>query len=731
MSGGITYSIEFAASIARLLQNTEDGARGVKKMADDMESATKFVKHALESVVGALTVEHFASMILGANHAVAEFQRLSEVAGTTAETFSGFDVPARLAGTSLDTVASAVAKLGKSIGEARLGDAGKSSLLEALGIDPKGGEDAAAAMVDLAKAVSGMTDQTVAGYVTSQLLGKSFAELRPLMRELTDQGGLVARVTNEQAQAAKELADQFVYIKLNTDKMYESLARDLAPTLMQITQIMLETGKGGSAVSEVAAAIAFALKGTVEVGLTAIDVFYGIGTALGAVAAAAVTAAKGEFTAANQILLDANAQIEQHTADTNERVQKLWTETGAVVKKAMKPDGADDAAIASVIAEQHARELMEFNKHYEQRIAMVKGFTATYDAAIKTQNVLIAEAVKAGDMSEKDALRYTAQNEDARLQVMIKGLKEEEAIYKKKGELAKQQQAADAAAHAQAARLANEVVTKARTAAIDAAADKDFKQHAAKEVARIQHQNLTELQLLQDKLAQEESALDVWRGTNAGNEQQYWVDLANVYAAYENEKTRITDEETKKRYGIANVYRQLDFQSAGFFLGQMSEMMSSHNRAAFEVGKAAAIGKAIIDTIGAAQGSYNALAAIPIIGPFLGAAAAAAAIVAGIARVEQIKSTQFGGGGSAGSAAATPVFSANPVTGVPTAPIGSTAVTPPQIADAQKAQTPQDVHITFIGGEDKNYSYDEVATEIIPLINQAAGNGVNITVSSA
>jgi hypothetical protein len=40
------------------------------------------------------------------------------------------------------------------------------------------------------------------------------------------------------------------------------------------------------------------------------------------------------------------------------------------------------------------------------------------------------------------------------------------------------------------------------------------------------------------------------------------------------------------------------------------------------------------------------------------------------------------------------------------------------------------VHITFVGGEDKRYTYQEIAEEIIPLISEAAGNGVNITVST-
>jgi hypothetical protein len=140
-----------------------------------------------------------------------------------------------------------------------------------------------------------------------------------------------------------------------------------------------------------------------------------------------------------------------------------------------------------------------------------------------------------------------------------------------------------------------------------------------------------------------------------------------VFAQSEAEKTRLLDEETKKRFGISQVYRQLDLASASAFMGQMATMMSSKSRAAFEVGKVAAIAETIIQTYRGAQGAFAAFAKIH---PALGYAAAAAATVAGLARVQQIRATQFGGG------AAAPVFNANPATGVPSAPISPLSAPP-------------------------------------------------------
>ena len=89
------------------------------------------------------------------------------------------------------------------------------------------------------------------------------------------------------------------------------------------------------------------------------------------------------------------------------------------------------------------------------------------------------------------------------------------------------------------------------------------------------------------------------------------------------------------------------------FFRQMSVLMNSENRKQFEIGKAAAISGAVVDTYLAATKAYQSLAGIPIVGPALGAAAAGAAIAAGLQNVNQIRNTKFGdrGGGGGGSSA--------------------------------------------------------------------------------
>jgi len=68
--------------------------------------------------------------------------------------------------------------------------------------------------------------------------------------------------------------------------------------------------------------------------------------------------------------------------------------------------------------------------------------------------------------------------------------------------------------------------------------------------------------------------------------------------------------------------QKLVFAASG--LKALSGLMSSHNRKAFEAGKIAAQGENAVNTYLGATKAYQSLAGIPIVGPFLGAAAAAA-----------------------------------------------------------------------------------------------------------
>ena len=245
----------------------------------------------------------------------------------------------------------------------------------------------------------------------------------------------------------------------------------------------------------------------------------------------------------------------------------------------------------------------------------------------------------------------------------------------------------------------------------------NWRDKLAQKVEQLREENMVELELLDEKLREKNLLLQDALDAGLINEETALAQSALIQAKYETAKTKIIDEETKRRYGIAHVYRQLDLNSAAGFFGAMSTMMNSQSRTAFQIGKAAAISQTIIDTYRAAQGAFAALAPIPFIGPVLGAAAAAAAIVAGMARVQSIKSQQFGGG-----SVAAPVFSASPTTGIPTEPI-SPLQSGQEPLRAQAVEQPRDFNVTVLGRSDAKVTYGEVMDDLVPLFEEAVKNG--------
>lgn len=132
--------------------------------------------------------------------------------------------------------------------------------------------------------------------------------------------------------------------------------------------------------------------------------------------------------------------------------------------------------------------------------------------------------------------------------------------------------------------------------------------------------------------------------------------LEEGHKKYARTSTAQFEAAEKSKADIQTLYSQKSLSAASKALGDISALMNTENRKQFEIGKSAASGQVVIDTISGAQAAYKSLAGIPVVGPALGVAAAGAATVAGLARLSQIQSTSFGSKSapSAPTAAAAP-----------------------------------------------------------------------------
>jgi hypothetical protein len=127
----------------------------------------------------------------------------------------------------------------------------------------------------------------------------------------------------------------------------------------------------------------------------------------------------------------------------------------------------------------------------------------------------------------------------------------------------------------------------------------------------------------------------------------------------------------------ARVFEQMNYQQrTKFIFGQLAQLtagVAQHSRAMFTINKIAGIANAIINT---AQGVTEALKIPP---PPLGWAMAAVTAGVGIAQIQAIKGTEFGGGGTGIAPSIAGTTPAPPVSNVGTAGVGgSLQQLPPQ-----------------------------------------------------
>lgn len=655
------------------LDGLEKQGNKTAKSADLMEAA--FAK--LMKILGPAYLAHrFIQTTKHAYELQESYVRLAEIAGTTSEAIGSLDLPARLAGTGLESVATSIARLSRAVGEAQLGDVGKRGLFAALGMDPDDGKDASERMIEFAHAIMQVKDQNIAGFASQQLLGRGFAEMRPFIKEIVEQGQLHSRTSNEQNEAAKKLMDTWVKLKYQFEGSAILMANQIIEPLQKIATKALEAYKSAGLFKAVMEGLQEALFGDdLHKAAQEIDFLKRVIADTQAAIQKNKTDDRGFFT--NWLFgskAEENNRLVEQLNKLKERLQLIENYKKSLDAEEERrraraaqadPNKATSGGGGDPGAEARIRALMRAAKVYEASIAQEKGFAEQYSEAIKLTNALTQEAFKQGQIGEEAMLQQIAANEDAKLQVLIQSLEAQKKLHEGQGQLGKAAEADAAIKQANAARVANEVLTNAKITSLREVSALEFRQGIAMRSAEQTIAFADEMSRLDAWRVEQENLNDIARNIELYGEEEHGARMSEIWARYEEERTKILDNETKKRYGISQVYRKLDLDSAASFFGYMKGLMNVKSKELFEIGKLGAIGETIVNTYKSATGAYAALSSIPIVGPALGAAAAAAAVLAGLANVNAIRSTQYGG-----ASAAAPVFNANPVTGTPTQPFG-------------------------------------------------------------
>jgi hypothetical protein len=162
---------------------------------------------------------------------------------------------------------------------------------------------------------------------------------------------------------------------------------------------------------------------------------------------------------------------------------------------------------------------------------------------------------------------------------------------------------------------------------------KKLQEKLDRELEILRTNGLTKQELLLEELEGRQALLDEAAANSLLSEDEYRAASLQAEEAYAAAMKVINDAMYADRVKAA--------QTA---MSDLSTLMNSHSRKAFEIGKAAAIANTVVSTYQGAQAAFTSFAPLGPWGVAAGVAAAGAAIAAGMARVQQISRTKFGSG---------------------------------------------------------------------------------------
>jgi len=672
----IQYTIEFAAALARLEQGSRAASGHVKKMADEIESASSFARKALLAIAGALGVSSFASAIKGASDAADAAAKMGDRFGIATEKMIGMQHAGELAGMSQEGLANSLRSMAKFASDAARGGVEQSEAMAQLGLRAQEFirlpmDQQLSTIIDKLGQVENVTLRNA---LAQEVLGKGAGEMMNLVAEGSEAFAQAARdaeawglAVNRIDAAKLELAnDAITRAQAAAKGLFTTIAVNVAPVIKLIAERFADTAAEARGFrNEVAGGMDFAAK---AIGSTIWFVerlqFAYSAVKLGVAAMAEVTLASFAF-----IL----QKLEQLTNIASYLPGPLGLAARGM--NALARAGSEGVAEMAAVAGNRLQALREELDKLALGSKTLEQWQGTAAAALKA----------AADNVENEARRIAASR-----QAMQGG---------PGGDIE-------------------------RDEASEGKAPRDiWREQLAQKLERIREENMSELELLAEKHREKNVILQSAVEAEIITEEQGLAMAADLRARRERleleHQAKLGNAQAQGILQRMALEKMTAMQQAQFYFGYLANITAAaaqNSRAMFQLNKMAGIANALISA------NEGAAAALKWGWPF-GPIFAGIIWAAGLANVLAIKRTEFGSTTSApsiGAGAATPV--------TPATNFAETVSAAPAFERAAPQKPKPEVNVTLIG---EFFSYSLVAEKLIPLINEAGDNGLTINVRTA
>jgi division protein CdvB (Snf7/Vps24/ESCRT-III family) len=181
----------------------------------------------------------------------ASMQKLAVITGSTTEKISGLSAVARLSGTDVGALEGGMVRLSAALTKADKESSSAGKAFATLELDPAKLRtmDTADALQAVAKSFAQIEDGSSKTALAVALFGKAGAELLPYLNDLANTGQIVAKITTEQGQAAKEYQLALRQMEAAQDAVAKTIVAEMLPAASTFVKTLADLVRGSNDVN--------------------------------------------------------------------------------------------------------------------------------------------------------------------------------------------------------------------------------------------------------------------------------------------------------------------------------------------------------------------------------------------------------------------------------------------------------------------------------------------------
>ena len=438
--------VALEAESSKYQSELEKARRQLGKFDSDVSKiAAKVGKAVGAGIAAAATGVAFA--VKQSLDAADELGNLSEKVGASVEELSKLQYAAKLSDVSAEQLQQGLIKLSKSATQAAAGTGDALTAFQALGVELKKSDGTLKStdelFTDVAQAFSTFEDGPEKAAAAMAIFGKSGAELIPLLnqgkqgitafgKELEKLGGVV---TAEAAANADEFNRNLDRLKAASGGLANQLATQFSPALVDLTAKIVAFTQDTEASTKVVDGIKVAFRGVAGIATVVGNVFQIAGDNIAAVAAGAMSVARGDFAGAVEVI---RARAEDAKKDLRDIVH-AFDET--------KPAAKEMGATATAATTEAAKSTLNYAAAVEQaknKTKEAKDITDAWALSLMAASEIQDEVEKLEQerkdtQSRQDDLGLTAASEiEDEIKAMDEAEKQKTEILEREAEIRRQ-----------------------------------------------------------------------------------------------------------------------------------------------------------------------------------------------------------------------------------------------------------------------------------------------------